>query len=84
MFSLILYEFGIKYTRKEESDQLLKSLREDYAITEDWIGEKYLGLTPKWDYVNINVSICMPGYFQAALLKFQNEATTKTQDAPYR
>ena len=26
----------------------------------------------------------MPGYFQAALLKFQSETTTKPQDAPHR
>ena len=61
VFYLVVNNFGIKYTWKEDADHLLKSLREDYGITEDCTGEKYLGLTIKWYYVNINVSISMPG-----------------------
>ena len=84
VFSLVVDDFGIKYTRKADADHMLKSLREDYDITEDWTGEKYLGLTLKWDYVNRNVSVSMPGYVKSALLKFQCEATTKPQYAPHR
>ena len=58
MFSLVVNNFGIKYTQKADADHLIKYLREDYEITEDWTGEKYLGLTLKWDYVNINVYPC--------------------------
>ena len=83
-FPLVVNDFGIKYTRKADADHLLKSLREYYKITEDWTGEKYLGLTLKWNYVNRNVSASMPGYVKAALLKFQYDATTKPQDAPHR
>ena len=60
VFSLIVDNFGIKYTRKADADHLLKSLREDYKITEDWTREKYLGLTLKWDYFNINLSVSIP------------------------
>ena len=81
VFSLFVDDFGIKYTRKADTEHLLKYLREDYEITEEWTGEKYLGLTLKWDYVNRNVSVSMPGYVKAALLKFQREATNKPQDA---
>ena len=84
MFPLVVNNFGIKYTQKKDSNHLLKYLWEDYAITEDWTGEKYLGLTLKRDYVNINVSVSIPVYVQASLLKFQSEATTKIQDAPHR
>ena len=83
-FSLVVDDFGIKYTRKADADHLVKCLREDYDITKAWTGEKYLGLTLKWDYVNRNVSFSMPGYVKAALLKFQRKATTKPQDAPHR
>ena len=48
-FSIIIDDFGTKFTRKEDTDHLIKYLREDYRITEDWTGEKYLGLTIKWD-----------------------------------
>ena len=81
VFSLVVNKFGIKYTREAGDDHLLKSLREDYDITEDWTEEKYLGLTLKWDYVSSNMIVSMPGYVKAALLKFQHEATTKPQDA---
>ena len=84
VFSLVFNDIGIEYTQKEKSDHLLQSLREDYTITEDWTGEKYLGLTLMWDYVNINVIVAMPGYVQTNLLKFQNKATIKPQDAPYQ
>ena len=84
MFSLVVDNFGIKYTRKEDANHLLKSLWEDYEITEDWTGEKYLGLTLKWDYFNINMSVYILRYVQAALLKFQKEATTKPQYALHR
>ena len=47
-------------------------------------GRNTFGLTLKWDYVNRNVSVSMPGYVKAALLKFQREATTKPQDALHR
>ena len=84
VFYLFVNDFGIKYTRKADTEHLLKYLREDYEITKDWTGDKYLGLTLKWDYVNRNVSVSMPGYVKSALLKFQREATTKPQDAPHR
>ena len=82
--SLVVDDFGIKYTQKEDANHLLKYLREDYAITEDWTGEKYLGLTLKWYYVSRNVRVSIPGYIQADLLKFQIESTTKPQDATHR
>ena len=84
IFPLVVDDFGIKYTRKANADHLLESLWEDCDITKDWTGEKYLGLTLKWDYVNRNVSVSMPGYVKAALLKFQREATTKPQDVLHR
>ena len=35
VFSLVVDDFGIKYTRKEDANHLLKDLREDYEITDD-------------------------------------------------
>ena len=35
VFSLVVDNFGIKYTQKEDSDHLLKSLQEDESITKD-------------------------------------------------
>ena len=84
MFSLVVDDFEIKYTRKADVKHMLKYLREDYKITEDWTGEKYLGLTLMWVYANRNVSVSILGYVKAALLKFQRKVTTKPQDALHR
>ena len=84
LFSIVISNFGIKYTQKEDSDHLLKSLQEDNVIIKDWTGDKYPGLTLKWDYVNRNVSVYMPRYVKEALLKFQREANTKPQDSQHR
>ena len=56
---------------------MLKSPQEDYEITEDYTGEKYLGLNINWDYINMSVLVSMPGYVKAVLLKFQREAQQK-------
>ena len=40
VFFLVVNNFGIKYTRKEDADHLLKSLWENYNIIEDWTEEK--------------------------------------------
>ena len=48
------------------------------------MGEKYLDLTLKWDYINRNVRVSMTGYVESALLKFQREATKKNQYFPHR
>ena len=61
VFSLIVNDFGIKYICKEDADHLIKAFREDYEITEECTGEKYLGLTLKRDYANRNVCVSITG-----------------------
>ena len=38
-FSLIGDNFGVKYERKEEEEHLLRTLKKDYTVTDDWKGE---------------------------------------------
>jgi len=45
LFSLIVDDFAVKYTRKEDAEHLLNALKKDYIASEDWEGTKYLGLT---------------------------------------
>ena len=83
VFSLVVENFGINYTVKEDTYHMLKYLWVDYEITKKCTGEKYLGLILKWEYVNRSVHVCIPVYSKAALLKFQRKATKKPQDTPY-
>jgi hypothetical protein len=45
IFCLVVYNFCHKYTRKEDIHHLLDTLQKEYKVTEDWRGQKYLGLT---------------------------------------
>ena len=74
-FSLVVDDFGVKYTRKEDAEHLEKILRNHYPMKSDWTGEYYLGMTLKWDYVERTVKLSMPGYVREALLQFQHTKT---------
>jgi hypothetical protein len=60
MFSLVVDDFGVQYTRTEDVEHLAAALRSLYDITMDWIGSKYLGLTIKHDKDEETISISMP------------------------
>ena len=46
LFSLVVDDFPVKYTRREDAEHLMKALKKDYIATEDWTGTKYLGKHP--------------------------------------
>ena len=61
-------------------------LRENYDITEDWEGERYIGMHLRWDcwdYKGRMVHMAMPGYVEKALKEFQHEQPSRQQNSPY-
>ena len=66
-FTLVVDDFGVKYIKKEDVNHLIKVLKENYEISEDWSGTKYAGLTMKWDYDAQKVHLSMPGCIKKAL-----------------
>ena len=82
MFSLIVDDFGVKYVGKEHAEHLLRTLRKDYTVTDDWKGEKYNGITIDWDYVKRQVHLSMPGYCKEALTRFKHKLR-KVNDQPH-
>ncbi len=83
LFSLVVDDFTVKYTRMEDVEHLIKVLKEDYIATEDWTGIKHLGLTIEWDYENGQVHQWMPGYISKTLLHFHHKKTDKIQNSPH-
>jgi hypothetical protein len=83
LFSLVVDDFTVKYTRKEDTEHLLNALKKDYIATEDWEGTKYLGLTIEWNYENGQVHLWMPGYVSKALLRFEHKKPDKIQNSPH-
>ncbi len=80
-FSLVVENFAVKYTRKEDAEHLLKVRKIHYRTTEDWTGTKYMGLTIEWDYKNGQVHIWMPGDIKMTLVRFNHETPKKVQNS---
>jgi len=66
-FSLVVDDFGVKYVGKENAQHLLDRVQQYYKCSCDWEGERYCGLTIKWDYEGRKVHLSMPGYLPKAL-----------------
>ena len=50
-FTLVVDDFGVKYTTKEDAQHLINALKETYDISEDWNGEIHCGISLQWDYI---------------------------------
>lgn len=66
-FTLVVNDFGIKYTNKNQVNHLLQALSSKYKITTDWSGSLYCGLTLSWNYQHRHVDISMPNYINQVL-----------------
>ena len=74
-FCLTVDDFGVKYVGKEHTEHLLKVLQENYKVTSDWTGNRYIGIHMHWDYDNHKVHLFMPGYVKKALTIFRHKAS---------
>ena len=81
-FTLIVENFGLKYVGKEHADHIIKSIKENYDITEYWEGNRYLGLTFYWNYDTRSVHLSMPEYIPDALKRFKRENPKIWQGSP--
>ena len=76
-------DFGVKYFSKDDANNLLNSLKKHYAISMDWEGRNYLGLTIDWNYSEEYVDISMPDYLRKALDRLQCLKPKRPQYAPH-
>ena len=83
IFTLVVDDFGIRYSSVVDANHLINALREFYEITIDWTGKLYCGLTLNWDYYTIRCMLSMPHYIHKSLHKFQHPLPTKPQHAPH-
>ncbi len=49
-FTLVVDDFGVKYTQQEDVEHLKSVIERDYTVTADWTGNRYIGITLDWDY----------------------------------
>ena len=82
-FTLIVDDFGIKYTRREDIDHLITSLQNHYDIDIDWEGKYYAGVYLDWNYEKGYVDVTIPDYVKKQLQKYNHPTPTKPQDSPF-
>ena len=73
------------YEDNEHALHLLQTLHQYYeAVSVDWTGTLYCGITLKWDYCQWTCELSMPGYVRHAVNKFQYgiKSPNKATDAP--
>ena len=69
-FTLVVDDFGIKYSTKQGAQHLIDTLRLLYIIKIDWTGSTYIGFTIKFNVPKHTVSLTMPGYIAKVLQRF--------------
>eukprot|EP00804_Cyclotella_cryptica_P008990 CCRYP_003099-RA/>CCRYP_003099-RA protein AED:0.27 eAED:0.27 QI:0/-1/0/1/-1/1/1/0/583 len=82
-FTLCVDDFGVKYVGIKHAHHLLQTLNEHYEMSQDWKGERYLGLTIAWDYTLQQVQLSMRGYCKKAGHRFHHPVPIKPQHQPY-
>ena len=72
MFSLVVDDFGVRYTNQADADHLIQTLESNsYKLKVRPLGDAYLGMSIKFDRVLKTVSLSMPGYVTKMLQRFR-------------
>ncbi len=64
IFSLLVDDFGIRYSTRADADHLVATLKSAYEVSLDWTGSQYCGLSLNWDYLARTCDMSMPGYIE--------------------
>ena len=83
MFTLVVDDFGVRYSTRQDADKLLSVLSQKYRVKADWTGCRYIGLTLAWDYTARTLNLSMPGYIERALQRFSHPKPTRPQNSPH-
>ena len=68
--TLVVDDFGIKYSNQAGADHLIRTLQLLYIITINWTGSIYIGFTIIFNNTSRQVSLTMPGYISKVLQRF--------------
>ena len=70
-FTLVVYDFGIKYIGQDNSQHLIDALKDFYEVEIYWKGKLYCGITLDWHYDAKYVKILMPNYVHKQLIRYK-------------
>lgn len=67
--TLFVDDFDIKYTNKQDVENLHKALSNNYeTLTTGWYGSLYKDMPMNWAYTNKNFHLLIPGYIKKVLM----------------
>jgi len=71
-FALVVDDFGIKYSSKDDLDHLVSCIGSIWKVKVDLSGKKFLGMNLSWDYDSPipNLTIDAPSVIPSALKRF--------------
>jgi hypothetical protein len=80
----VVDDFGVKYTDPADAQYLADILLPHYKLHIDWSGDKYLGITLRWDYTGAirQVALSLPGYILKVLSAFGYEPPDRPAHSP--
>jgi hypothetical protein len=79
----VVDNFGVKYISKDNKNHLITSIKKDYTLTKDWLGDLYCRIQLDWDYNKQMVDISMPGYVKKKLQEYGHIMKSRIQTCPY-
>jgi hypothetical protein len=71
-FTLVVDDFGIKYTNKDDVNHLIAAVCDKYPLKVDWDAKQYVGIHLQWDYARREVICSMDGYVEQARKELQH------------
>ncbi len=82
-FTLVVDDFGVKYSGKEHAEHLESVLKQHYPVKTEWDGKRYIGIFLDWDYNKQQVHLSIPGYKDKALKQFNHPKPKRPQNQPF-
>ena len=83
-FTLVVDDFGVKYTRQKDAEHLLGFLKKEFTAVSTYCKcALCCGITLEWNYEEIWLEISMPGYIKKVLQKYKHETSPRPQHSPY-
>ena len=77
MFALVVDDFGVKLVGKEHAKNLNHTLNQHYEITEEWTGNKLLGIDLDSNYSKRTVRMSMINCIKQVLKRFNHPMPSK-------
>jgi hypothetical protein len=81
-FTLVVDDFGVKYSNVTDYEALVSHLEKKYRISEDRTGSKYIGIRLQWDYSTNTLVTDMPNYVATSLARLCPDGPPRPSKTP--